>query len=380
MSLAANADATPAAEVAQHILSIRRSPARREELVLLLAEQSAVYRGLGTGDAERIRGFVLASFEQVGLPESALPFVLEELETSYNPYTVAAAAKALRGASRISDHGLSLLVAAAGRIKSNDDNVQYDSLDPAHPGAKRTSALAEIIRTIAASGARARQAIEALADPGAVSPEAMAAIEQARRGLTDPAEQQCCCSGPPPAAARASQPTAFDSVDDLALQDQSGATFKYRDLFHGRPSVVTFFYTRCMNPRKCSLTVSKLAGLQRQLAEMDLRSRINIGAFTYDPGYDRSGRLQIYGIERGFRFDDQNRFIRTVGPFEPIQARFDLGVGFGPATANRHSVELLILDSTGEVVHEFRRVLWDEAEVLEAVRAISTKPFGSQEK
>jgi cytochrome oxidase Cu insertion factor (SCO1/SenC/PrrC family) len=380
MSFAAEANETPPLKIAEHVLSIRRSPARREELVALLAEQSAVYRGLGTGEAERIRGFVLASFEQVGLPESALPFVLEELETGYNPYTVAAAAKALRGASQISDHGLKLLVAAAGRIKTNDDNVQYDSLDPTDPTAKRTSALAEIIRTIAASGARARQAIEAMADARAVSREAMAAMEQARRGLADPADQQCCCSGPPPAAARAGKPTAFDSIDDIALQDQSGTNFQYRDFFKGRPSVVTFFYTRCMNPRKCSLTVSKLAGLQRRLAGTGLGSRINIAAFTYDPGYDRPSRLQIYGIERGFRFDDQNRFMRTVGPFEPIQARFDLGVGFGPATANRHSVELLILDSTGEAVHEFRRVLWDEAEVLEAVRAISAKSFSGQKK
>jgi protein SCO1/2 len=125
-----------------------------------------------------------------------------------------------------------------------------------------------------------------------------------------------------------------------------------------------------MNPRKCSLTVSKLVGLQRRLAGMNLESRINIGAFTYNPAYDRASRLQTYGLERGFRFDDHNRFIRTVGSFEPVQAKFDLGVGFGSATANRHSVELLILNSTGEAVYESRRVLWDEAEVLQAIEEI----------
>jgi len=36
------------------------------------------------------------------------------------------------------------------------------------------------------------------------------------------------------------------AIDDLVLQDQSGETFTYRDFFHGRASVVTFFYTRCM--------------------------------------------------------------------------------------------------------------------------------------
>jgi protein SCO1/2 len=124
-----------------------------------------------------------------------------------------------------------------------------------------------------------------------------------------------------------------------------------------------------MNPRKCSLTVSKLAALQRRLGAAGLGSRINVAALTYDPAYDHTRRLQIYGMERGFRFDDRNRFIRTVGSFEPIQAKFDLGVGFGATTVNRHSVELLILDAKGEPVREFRRVQWDEADVVAAVQA-----------
>lgn len=104
------------AEIAEDIIALRRTPARREELVALLAEQSPIYHGLSANAAERIRGFIFASFETVGLPQSALPFILEELETGINPYTVAAAAKALRGAAEIADTTFALLVTAAGRI------------------------------------------------------------------------------------------------------------------------------------------------------------------------------------------------------------------------------------------------------------------------
>jgi protein SCO1/2 len=371
--MSASPQAERTAQLAETIIAIRRVPARRQELVALLAEQSAIYRGLSASEAERLRGFILAGFENVGLPQSALPFVLEEIETGLNPYTVAAAAKALRGASEISDAMFALLVAAAERIASNDDNVQFETIDPGDRAARRTGALTEIIRTIAASGPRPRplwEAIDALATRGNVSAEAMTAIEQARRTLSGEPNERCCCA-PPPALALPTKSPAFRDIDDLVLEDQSGEIFKYGDFFRGRPSVVTFFYTRCMNPQKCSLTVGKLAALQRRLAATDMGPRINVGAFTYDPAYDHARRLQIYGMDRGFRFDHRNRFVRTAGSFEPIAAKFDLGVGFGTATVNRHSVELLILDAEGEPVREFRRVQWDETEVFAAVTEIA---------
>nr|HEV8009144.1 SCO family protein [Bradyrhizobium sp.] len=368
MSIAPDRSGT--AEVADNIIALRSAPDRREELVALLPEQSPVYRGLSANAAERLRGFIFASFETVGLPHSAVPFVLEELESGINPYTVAAAAKALRGAAEIPDKTFALLVAAAERIAANDDTVQYETIDPADRTVQRTTALTEIIRTVAASGPRARPlwtAIEMMAARGNMCADAMAAIQQARLHLSANAGESCCCAAPPLALPTKSR--AFRNVDDLVLEDQGGDTFKYEDFFHGRPSVVTFFYTRCMNPEKCSLTVSKLAALQRRLVAMNLATRINVGAFTYDPAYDHPRRLQTYGLDRGFHFDDRNRFLRTVGSFAPIRDKFDLGVGFGAVTVNRHSVELLILDAEGASVREFRRVQWDEADVVAAVQA-----------
>jgi protein SCO1/2 len=372
MSVAPDRDGT--AEVADDITALRRAPARREELVALLPEQSPVYRGLSANAAERIRGFIFASFETVGLPQSALPFVLEELETGISPYTVAAAAKALRGGAEITDKAFTLLVAAAARIASNDDTVQYETIDPADRTVERTSALTEIIRTVAASGPRPRPlwaAIETMAAGGNIAADAMAAIQQARLRLSADPSESCCCAVPPPLALPPKSPASPDA-GNLVLEDQSGATFAYREFFYGRASVVTFFYTRCMNPEKCSLTVSKLAALQRRLVATDLACRINVGAFTYDPVYDHPRRLQTYGVDRGFRFDDRNRFLRTAGSFAPIRDKFDLGVGFGTTTVNWHSVELLILDAKGTSVREFRRVRWDEAEVVAAVKAAMT--------
>lgn len=371
------AGAGRSAELAESILSIRLAPARRSELVEMLAEQSAIYAGLGSGEAERLRGFVLASFENVGLPDGALPFVLEELGTGINPYTVGAAAKALRGADRICDRGLRLLGEAARRIEANDDWVQYETIDPQNRTAARTTALAEIIHTIGLTGGRGRPLIDAMAAKSNVSLDVMAAIEAARRAAPAAAEtEHCCCAAPPPPPQTAAATAAGASVDDLELQDQSGGRFRYRAFFRTRPSVLAFFYTRCMNPQKCSLTIGKLAALQRRLALLDMGDRINLAALTYDPAYDRARQLQAYGLERGFRFDERNRFLRCVESFEPIRLKFDLGVGFGSATVNQHSVDLLILDTQGEPAARFSRILWEETEIVEALdRLLGASPL-----
>jgi protein SCO1/2 len=358
-----------AAAVAECIESICRTPQANEQLAALLAENSPIYHGLSTGEAERIRGFVLARFERIGLSQTAMPFVIEELQTGLNPYTVAGAAKAVRGAVEPSEDMLALLASAAQRIASNDDFVQHRTLD-ATPCETQTSAMAEIIHTLAAAGPRARPywgSIVALAEAGQLSPAALAAMND---GLPAGATgiKGCCCGGPPAVVLPNKSALPSQVLTDLLVQDQSGADFAFSDFLGRRPTVITFFYTRCMNPQKCSLTISKLGALQRRVDRLGLTHSTNICAITYDPAYDSPDRLRLYGAERGFRFDERNRLIRTAGPFDPVQAAFDINVGFGPGTVNRHSVELLILDSKAAVAREFRRVLWTEHEIAESIR------------
>ena len=47
-------------------------------------------------------------------------------------------------------------------------------------------------------------------------------------------------------------------ISDFQVQDQNGTVTTFGDLLRTRPSVLTFFYMRCANPNKCSLTISKL--------------------------------------------------------------------------------------------------------------------------
>lgn len=342
----------------------------------MLAEQSPLFAGRGTGEVERLRGYILASFETVGLPPEAVPFVLEELETGRDPYTVAAAARALRGAPSVPPEAPALLVGAIARLQGDDDVVSFERFAPAPAEASPVTALAELARTLALLGPRAQAAradLEALVGgagdgfSAAVRAE-LAVATEALAGASPPA---CCHAedeaeiaspravAPLPAAAR-------KALEQLALEDQDGTRLSFSEAFSGRPTALAFFYTRCMNPEKCSLTVTRLARLAGRLGAEGLEA--NVAGVSYDPGFDRPARLKTYGADRGMVFSPRCRLLRTVGPFEPFRDAFDLGVGFGPVTVNRHRIDLVLLDASLGVADRFERRLWHEQTVLEALR------------
>jgi cytochrome oxidase Cu insertion factor (SCO1/SenC/PrrC family) len=369
--------ATPVADIVAYVDRVRALPGSGDDLVELLAEQSPIYAGRSTNEAERLRGYLLASFELTGLPVSAMAFVIEELENGLNPYVVAAAAKAVRGGgnpSSLPGRIAPLLLDAIDRIRQSDDLVCFDGCAVPAGGASSTTALMELFRTVAWLGPHAGTALPALQamlerEPPAFSRAMLADIEKAIVAVSAVAQTvvHSCCAGR--SAPIASAPSAEVDIDRVELQDQEGAVFTFRDFFSERPSVLTFFYTRCMNPNKCSLTITKLARLQRRICEEGIYGQVNIAAITYDPEYDLPRRLRAYGADRGMSFDDRNRLLRTTGPFQLLQRRFDLGVGYGPTTVNRHRLDFVVLDGKGCLGMSSSRIQWDEEEVLGALKS-----------
>lgn len=67
-------------------------------------------------------------------------------------------------------------------------------------------------------------------------------------------------------------------------------------------------------------------------------------------------------------FSPRCSLLRTRGRFDPIRDAFDLGVGFGPVTVNRHRLDLVVLDASLGVVQTFERRLWHEEDVFRALR------------
>lgn len=376
---------TPEEQIAALVDAVTRDPRYRDRLVELLPEQTPVYAGRGTNATTRIRGYILAAFERVGLPDAALPYVLEELESGQDAYLVAAAAKALRGLERPASSVVAFLLKAIANIRYLDDAVSFDRYRPQWPMPSHTTAMEEIIKTCAWLGTLARPALPVLQalyqDRHAVTAPARAILEAI---LAEPgAADTHCCAGPDPAAQPSPRTVSAHRRDravpvGVELEDQDGRRLTYGEFFVGRPSVVVFFYTRCDNPNKCSLTVAKLARLHAARRDGGLDGRIRTAAITYDPGYDLPSRLLAYGRSRGVVFSPDDRFLRTTTGFDVLGGYFELGVNYGPALVNRHRIELFVLDRDGRIAATFARLQWDVPEVLDCARALVDAVSGSR--
>jgi cytochrome oxidase Cu insertion factor (SCO1/SenC/PrrC family) len=349
-----------------------RAAGDRDALVALLAEQSPAYAGLGAGEAERLRGYAIASFAALGLPPQALPSVIETLETGDRAYPLAAAARALRGAATPPDEAATLLLSAVDRVSRRDEIVAFNHFDAYlhDPATPPVTALMELFRTLAWLGAHAREALpglEAIQADSRFSAAVRAEIAVAIDAISSaPAAVSGACCGKSQAAPFV--PAA--DLDAIELEDQAGATVSFAEAFHGRPTLLAFFYTRCTNERKCPLTIARLGRLQRLLVAEGLAGRVNLAAISYDPAFDQPARLRAYGTALGLMFDARARMWRTTGPFEPLRAALDLGVGYGPATVNQHRIELFVLDRGGSVAEAVTRRLWHEVELLETLRGL----------
>jgi cytochrome oxidase Cu insertion factor (SCO1/SenC/PrrC family) len=188
----------------------------------------------------------------------------------------------------------------------------------------------------------------------------------------DSAVSCCACSK----AAKVAEPQpiaqSIAALHDIELENQDGMRASFGKTFRGRTSLIAFFYTRCMNPDKCSRTVSKLARVHNLLDHKLPQSSAMVAGITYDPEYDSAARLRSYGIDRGMSFDERCQLLRSTGSFADVRDALGLGVGYGSSTVNRHRIELLVVDPSGKILDSNLRRLWDEHEVADRLVAIET--------
>jgi protein SCO1/2 len=345
----------------------------------LLDERHPVYRGVGTPAVTRMRGTLLLALGHRALPTGALPFVVEELESAHDAWLTAVAAHVLRKYPEPSSSFAAPLLSAILYIRHRDDVVRLASYGGRGREGETTTAMAEVMATIGWLGGCGTVCLSPLEDllsenPGpATSAMTAAAIKAIRED--DRAPQPACCG-----CGEAPHPVVRPASTDIAalrLQDHSGAELSFAEVFHGRPSIVVFFYTRCDNPAKCPLTMYRFGSLQRLLQESGFGDSVGTAAITYDPEYDRPDRLRQFAESWGAKPSPRHRVLRTVGDFATLREHFGLGVNFGASgVVNRHQLEAFVLDKNGRIAHTVTRRRWDEAELVRlAASLVETAPM-----
>jgi protein SCO1 len=367
--------------------------ADRDLLADLLLEEHDLYAGRGATAVIRMRGWALTAFERIGLPDSAVLRVLEELENGQEPYLVAAAARAARGSLNPTPALAPFLVRAFHNLKFNDDLVSFERYGAYPESDVGTTALQEVAGTLGWLGPKAHAVLPELRQlldgerHRELSPAVQSSVRQAIQaieGAWDPGQdssEDCCALSPGFRGIRtwiSGGRAEASRLQEVLFQDQDGREVDFSGWFQGKPSIVVFFYTRCPNPRKCSLTISKLARVQQLLVELGLEASVRTAAITYDPGWDLPDRLRSYGRNRGLRMDENHRLLRSHSGLTALRAHFTLGVNFIQSVVNQHRVEAFVLDRGGRVAARFERLQWYEAELVEhAVRVLREGPSGA---
>ena len=362
------AEVHPEERFAALIEEIAGDTARHGELLELLREDHALYAERGAAATVRMRGWIFATLARTGVTDEALLFVLEELDSGIDPYLVAAAARALRAYPRPRAAFAPVVMGALPNIRYRDERVSFESFGAYAIGRNGTTPVAELLATLAWLGPYARAVLpelEALRQSGGARKYA-AQLDAAAAAMSgaEPSRENCC--GLPestfawPSGAR----KHGDANARIVLEDHDGNAIEFEALVRGHVTIVVFFYTRCDNPLKCSLTIAKLARVQQRLEERGLATQVHTAAITYDPAFDVAERLRTYGRERGVRLDPQHRMLRATEGFDALRRRFQLGVNFIQSLVNRHRIEAYILDRKGRVAASFQRLRWEEEELV----------------
>jgi cytochrome oxidase Cu insertion factor (SCO1/SenC/PrrC family) len=266
------------------------------------------FKGLSTREAERQRAEIFASLGTEELPADLWPVVREELRTSLSPTVLAGVARAVCRSQAAEPDIIALLEQAAARIFRYDEFVKF-------PGDGDTGSPLRATQELAASSA----------------------------ALSNRSPHRCGDGRKPETSAEESTTLLATVMQKVVVETQSETRYRLTDLLCDRRTILAFFYTRCMNPAKCSLTVTRLAAIARDAQQSDPSSNLRVLACTYDPDFDLSFRLEAYGRDRGFPFTENSMMLRCVEGWELLRDTFRLRVGYSATTVNDHAREVFLV-------------------------------------
>lgn len=354
--------------------AIRKSGKGSEKLVLLLHEKCPLYRNKSANEVIRIRAYIIYSFTFTGLPNEGLPFIYEELQSNKEPYLVAAAAVALRHAQCKRSDMADALVQAFYNVRSNDSAVSFESFAPVWPVRNYTTAVTEILMSLTWLGCYAKHVIPELVNISSIysaSGSMAARLQKVMQDINDDAGTvDDCCYRRDTDATKVYQQGPVENMDDVYFENYNGERLSFDDVFRKKLSLVAFFYTRCDNPLKCSLTITNMGRIQQLLSEQLLADDVNLVAITYDPVYDQPHLLRSYAEARGMKLNNNTYILRASGGHEKVQEYFNLGVSYAGSVVTRHVIELYLLNAEAQICNAFQREKIDNCKVVDSIKSI----------
>jgi cytochrome oxidase Cu insertion factor (SCO1/SenC/PrrC family) len=149
----------------------------------------------------------------------------------------------------------------------------------------------------------------------------------------------------------------IQSVSDAALLDDRGHPIRLASLTRGKITLLTFFYTYCVDPLGCPFAHTTLAALRdRVSADPALSRRVRFVSVSLDPTHDTPPAIARYAQEfTGPKFEWRFLTARSVVDLLPVLDDFGQDVSVetdenGRATRTmHHMLKMFLIDPHGEV-------------------------------
>lgn len=328
-----------------------------EFLAAELHLKSSLYRGRDKFETERLRGYVFACLSRTYVPDSALPYLVEALTNSQDPFTRAAACRA---AAELQERGrplvpLLVVIARGGHMEVPVALEQYSQFTA--PENLWTTNRIEAVRALRMIGANSRFVTDTL----------QAILKYERQSDTLLARQLTVETrntvshfatipkmknlemGKYLESFKYAQPEHGTKIfqDTMSFLDQNGMNISAADL-RGASTVIAFFYTRCSNPDKCQRVVDQLRSLRQTLRKSELADAVNIVLVTFEPHIDDSKTLNLYGKKNRFGSDERMKLLRpSPNTLKLLVHILNLPVSMCCDKVTAHDLSIYRLDQEG---------------------------------
>jgi cytochrome oxidase Cu insertion factor (SCO1/SenC/PrrC family) len=147
-------------------------------------------------------------------------------------------------------------------------------------------------------------------------------------------------------------------VADAGLLDSTGRAVRLAALTRGKITLLTFFYTYCVDPLGCPFAHTTLAELRDSVrADRALAGRVRFVSVSLDPTHDTPAAIAAYAGDFTIDRDFEWRFLTAgrVPQLLPVLEDFGQDVSVETDAAGRatrtlhHMLKMFLIDARGEV-------------------------------
>jgi cytochrome oxidase Cu insertion factor (SCO1/SenC/PrrC family) len=183
-----------------------------------------------------------------------------------------------------------------------------------------------------------------------------------------------------PPAAGSYELQRIQPATDATLLDASGRVRHLTDFTQGKITLLTFFYTYCVDPWGCPYAYWTLSGLRdRLIADPQLARQVRFVSVSFDPTNDTPDALRRYGAKfmNDPRLEWQFLTAPSVAGLLPLldgfgqDVRVERDADGNPTRTINHMLKMFLIDPDGMVREIYSLAFLQQAVMLNDMRTLA---------